>query len=182
MKLLPLLLFAASAFAAGTPCGDLARLALPDATITSAQAVPAGPLYSTRGPADCRCFRLLPGGAWWPNLPPIPTSTWKSGFPARTGMASFKVSATAVSRARSDTARWPPPSAMATPPLPLTRATGLAAPTHRGRWATTRRPSTSVIAPYTRRPRRPRSSFTRSTARARRNPTSAPVPTADVRP
>jgi feruloyl esterase len=50
MKLLSLLLFGAPAFAAAMPCGDLTKLAFPDAMITTAQAVPAGAFTPPEGP------------------------------------------------------------------------------------------------------------------------------------
>jgi hypothetical protein len=51
MKLLPLTLLTVSAYAAATPCTDLAKLAIPDATITTAQSVPAGLFTPPEGPA-----------------------------------------------------------------------------------------------------------------------------------
>ena len=50
MKLLPLVLCTASASAAATPCAGISELALPGATVTTAQSVPAGPFTPPEGP------------------------------------------------------------------------------------------------------------------------------------
>ena len=88
MKLLPCLLLTASVSAAATPCGDLAKLVLPDATITSAQAVPAGSFTPPEGPpiaavpAFCRVAVVAKPSAdsdirlevW------LPSSNWNGKF------------------------------------------------------------------------------------------------------
>jgi feruloyl esterase len=51
MKLLSIVLLTAPACAAAASCGDLAKVALPDAAITSAQSVPPGAFTPPEGPA-----------------------------------------------------------------------------------------------------------------------------------
>jgi hypothetical protein len=88
MKLLPCLLLAASVSAAATACGDLAKLVLPDATITTAQTVPAGAFTPPEGPpiaavpAFCRVAVVAKPSAdsdirlevW------LPSSNWNGKF------------------------------------------------------------------------------------------------------
>jgi hypothetical protein len=88
MKLPALFLLTATAAAAATACADLAKLALPDTTVTTAQAVPAGPFQPPEGPpvrdvpAFCRvALEIHPSSdsdiraeVW------LPASTWNSKF------------------------------------------------------------------------------------------------------
>src|SRR5215472_12310673 len=51
MKLLSILLLTAPGYAAATSCADLAKLALPDAVVTTVESVPAGAFTPPEGPA-----------------------------------------------------------------------------------------------------------------------------------
>src|SRR3954447_7148666 len=51
MKVPSFILLTVSACAAATPCGELAKLALPDASVTTAESVPAGSFTPPEGAA-----------------------------------------------------------------------------------------------------------------------------------